>query len=218
MKILALDTSTIACSVALQNGDDIKVLHKIAPLQQAQLILPMIHTLLDSFSLTPDNLDAIAYGCGPGSFTGIRIANSVAQGLGFAAQKPIIRISSLAVLAQTIFLERQCTQILVAVDARMRQVYWAIYEVKQTGCVALIGEERVCSPEDVNLPKEGNWCGVGDGFEKYKINLMMRLDLRPDAIYPSQLPTAFALLHLARKNFEQKEYITASQAAPVYLR
>src|SRR5690349_9145853 len=131
--ILAFDTSTSACTVALQNGDFVSVRHQLAPKQQAQLILPMINELLSSTSLTANELDAIAYGCGPGSFTGIRIASSVAQGIGFAINKPIIPVSSLAALAQTAFLEQQWTRLLVAVDARMGKIYWANYVINPSG-------------------------------------------------------------------------------------
>ena len=124
MKILAIETSSHACSVALLNEDKVKISHIISPMQQAKLILPMIDELLKSSALTLNDLDAIAYGCGPGGFTGVRIAASVAQGLGFAVKLPIIPISSLAVMAEAAFLERQWRKLLVAVDARADQIYW----------------------------------------------------------------------------------------------
>lgn len=218
MNILAFDTSTIACSVALQKGEEIQSLHTIAPMQQAKLILPMIHKLLDSFALTPEDLNMVAYGGGPGSFTGIRIANSVAQGIGFAAQKPLIRVSSLAILAQAAFLEYQCKQVLVAVDARMDQLYWATYKATNTGYMELMGQEQLCLPRDINVPEGKNWCGVGDGWEKYKEGLIQRLDFKMDTLYPSQLPTAHALLQLAKIEFELGHLFAVSDAVPVYLR
>ena len=120
MKILAFDTSSNACSVALLNGSAVHSSNKTLPMQQAKLILPMIHTLLDECSVGLEELDAIAFGCGPGSsFTGIRIATSVAQGLGFATQKRLISVSSLAALAQTAYLAHGKERVFVAVDARM---------------------------------------------------------------------------------------------------
>lgn len=218
MKLLAFDTSSAACSVAIQNNDQIKFLHQHAPMQQAKLILPMIKELLESCSLTLEQLDAIAYGCGPGSFTGIRIANSVAQAIGFAAQKPLIPVSSLAVLAQTALLEHQCSDLLVAVDARMEQVYWAVYEAGQDGHVALINQEILCHPKEVKVPDKKHGCGVGDGWGIYAADLASSLGFKPDSIFASELPTAQALLQLAKIKFDKSQWIAAEQAIPVYLR
>ena len=230
LKILAFDTSSSACSVALQNGDKINYLNKIAPMQQARLILPMIQELLHSSALTLKQLDAIAYGCGPGSFTGMRIASSVAQGIGLATNVPIIRISSLAAIAQAAFLEQQWTKLLVALDARMQETYWAIYELGKHGRVELVEEEQACAPKKVTIPesisrilrdsdgKKLDWCGVGDGWEKYREALVMRLGFEPQAINASQLPTAIAILELAKGKLDQGDWITAADAVPAYLR
>jgi len=218
MKILAFDTSTTACSVAIQNGDQVKCLHQIAPMQQAKLILPMIHELLEASSVTLEQLDAIAYGCGPGSFTGIRIASSVVQGIGFGTQKPIIKISSLAALAQAAYLEQHCAKMLIAVDARMDQIYWACYEAGKTGCVELVDQELLCRPEDVSIPVANDWSGVGDGWGIYTQQISSRLGFTPSSIYSSQLPSAQAMLQLARIKYDKNEWIAASEAVPVYLR
>jgi tRNA threonylcarbamoyladenosine biosynthesis protein TsaB len=225
LKILAFDTSSSACSVSLQNGHEIKSLHKIAPMQQARLILPAIQELLDSSSLTLNQLDAIAYGCGPGSFTGMRIASSVAQGIGLATKLPIIRISSLAAIAQAAFLERQWTKLLVALDARMEEVYWAVYKLGGHGRVELIGEEQVCDPKKVTMPESGescekglNWYGIGDGWEKYREVLITRLGFQPRIINALQLPTAEAILELAKTKLDQDDWVAAYDAIPTYLR
>lgn len=217
-KILVFDTSATACSVAIQNGEQIYSSHKIAPMQQAKLILPMIQTLLTEASLTFEDLDAIAYGYGPGSFTGIRIANSVAQGIAFAAKKPVIQISSLAILAQAAFLEHTSRNWLVAVDARMDQIYWAYYQAGQKGCVELIGEEQLCTPDHASLPEKNDWCGVGDGWNKYTDTLVARIGFKPQTIYANQLPTAEILLPLAKVKFAESQWVMAADAAPCYLR
>lgn len=218
MKILAFDTSSSACSVALLNGDKTKILHKISPMQQAKLILSMIDEALASTSLTLDQLDAIAYGCGPGSFTGVRIAASVAQGLSFGRSLPILSISSLAAMAQAAFLERQWTRLLVAVDARTEQLYWSKYVVNAAGIAILEGEEQACLPEQIKAPEdEINWYGIGDGWAKYEEKLVMSLKFKPETLY-CQLPTAAALLPLAKAKFDQKDWILPSNAIPVYLR
>lgn len=208
--ILAFDTSSTACSVAIQKGKETKGLHKIAPMQQAKLILPMIQELLTDLSLSFSDLDAIAFGAGPGSFTGIRIASSVAQGIAFAAQKPVISVSSLAVLAQSAYLEHECSRMLVAVDARMDQVYFAEYEIGQSGIVELIGEEKLCYPADLVINKTDEWCGVGDGFAK--------LSIQPANIYSTVSHQALALLPLALKKFEKSQCVAAAAALPSYLR
>lgn len=218
MKILAFDTSSTACSVAIQQGDTLSCLHKIAPMQQTSLILPMIQEILTAASLTLTELDAIAYGCGPGSFTGIRIACSVAQGLGFAAQKPLIPISSLAALAQAALMERAYERVLVAVDARMGQLYWAMYEKNLQEHMQLTGEELLCKTNEICLPDNKNWCGVGDAWGIYQNQLVEKLGFTPSPIDCAQLPTAQALLQLARIPFEKDNWVSASAAIPVYLR
>lgn len=199
-------------------------------MQQALLILPMIHTLLSESFLTLHDLDAIAYGCGPGSFTGTRIASSVAQSLGFATQKPIIPLSSLAALAQTAYLEQhtlpvladkqnELSTFLVAVDARMNQVYWAVYGLNKA-IVELIGKEQLLMPNEVKMPqhnKNDKMCGVGDGWEAYKGSFMMLKEGKPISIYASHYPSAKALLALARAKFNRGEWVTASCATPIYL-
>lgn len=218
VKLLAIDTSSQACSVAIMDGDNVTAVHKIAPMQQTNLILPMIQDLLDSSSLNLNQLDAIAYGCGPGSFTGIRIASSVAQGLGYGANLPVIPVSSLAATAQAAFLEKQWRRLLVSIDARMKLIYWAAYEVSLDGCVELVGEEQACEPELIVAPESGDWSGVGDGWTVYGDRLVDRLGYAPIEINPSQLPTAEALLALAKVKFDRGEWVAASAAIPVYLR
>ncbi|MCE3239461.1 MAG: tsaB, partial [Gammaproteobacteria bacterium] len=149
MKILGFDTSSAACSVALLIDDKISVLHEIIPMQQAQSLLPMIEELLLSNKMRLDQLDAIAFGCGPGSFTGVRIAASVAQGLAYALQLPVIPISSLAALAQAVYQNLQWQKLLVAVDARMQEVYWGAYHINQEGIAVLIHQEAISTPEKI---------------------------------------------------------------------
>lgn len=217
MKILAFDTSSKACSVALQHGDQTKILHEMAVSQPARHILPMINTLLNDCALKLNQLDAIAYGCGPGSFTGIRIASSIAQGLGHVIQVPIISISSMAAIAQTAFLEHQWDKLLVAVNARENQLYWSTYAVKND-CVELIGQESVCTPEETNLlyheAGKSAWYGIGDAWEKYSAKLIKH---QPEAINSTIIPSAQAILKLAAIKLAKKDWIFAKQAVPSYI-
>lgn len=225
MKILAFDTSSTTCFVGLLNTDHpagkiVQSLHKTLPMQQGKLILPLIKQLLEESHLTLNQLDAIAYSAGPGSFTGIRIANSVAQGIGFAVKLPIIQVSSLAVMAEAAYLEKKLDHCLVAVDARMEKIYWAMYQRGANNNVALVGREELCAPELIKLSEQinvTNWSGIGDGWQKYGAVLSKQLGGAPHTIVATQLPSAEALLMLAKVKFENKDWVTAECASPVYL-
>lgn len=214
MNILALDTSSTACSVALLVDDKMSFLHRVIPLQQAQSILPMIHELLSLNKLALNQLDAIAFGCGPGSFTGVRIATAVTQGLAYALNLPVIPISSLAALAQSSYRELGWKKLCVAVDARIQEVYWGAYEVGEHDLVKLVGYEKVCAPAEVSLPEGESWNGVGNAWEIYA----QQMGYTPQAIDSSRLPTAQGVLELAKLKYNQKEWVKAENALPVYLR
>ncbi len=221
MKILALDTSSTACSVALYVNGTITSLHRVAPMQQTNLLLPMIEEILAGARVTLAELDAIAYGTGPGSFTGMRIASSTTQGLAFAANLPVIPVSSLAAIAQAAQMSDGALNqaYLVAVDARMGQIYWGYYTTDNTGHVTLAGEETVCFPADATLaePKAPNYAGVGDGWQPYGEILCQALGFKPNTINPAQLPTAEAILKLSLNYFKQNKQISATEALPSYL-
>src|SRR5579872_2888616 len=127
LKLLALDTSGDACSVALRVGQSVIVQEKIASQQQSSCVLPMVQHILAEAGLALSQLDALAFGRGPGSFTGLRIAAGVIQGLAFAADLPVLPISTLAALAQGVYRQTQAQAVLSAIDARMQEVYWGVY-------------------------------------------------------------------------------------------
>lgn len=214
MKILALDTSSSACSVAVLVDDKMSFLHQVIPLQQAQFILPMIKELLSLNEITLNQLDAIAFGCGPGSFTGVRIATSVTQGLAYGLGVPVIPISSLAALAQAAYRDLGWKKLLVAVDARIQEVYWGMYEVDMHGLAILVGQERVCAPVEVSFPQDNQWHGVGNAWDIYAQELVYT----PLAVDSLRLPTAQGVLELAKYKFIRKEWVDAKDALPVYLR
>lgn len=214
MNILALDTSSTACSVAVLVDDKMSFLHRIMPLQQAQSILPMIEELLSLNKISLSQLDAIAFGCGPGSFTGVRIATSVTQGLAYALGLPVIAISSLAALAQAAYRELGWKKLLAGVDARIQEVYWGAYQVNEQGLVMLVGQEKVCVPAEVPLLDDNQWYGVGNAWDVYA----QQMTYTPVAIDSSRLPTAQGVLELAKIKYIQKEWVMAKDALPVYLR
>ena len=209
MKILAFDTSFSVCSAALQNGEQIQSLYRVAPMRHTQLILPMIQSLLDGALLALADLDAIVFGGGPGSFTGIRIATSVAHTLAYAIKLPVIRLSSLAMLAETAFIEKKCKHCLVAVKARKDEVYWAHYQLDGLGHMALVGEESLLNLTAVNTDTfsmreqdQQNCYAIGNAWQEGEDQrLSANLGFQP-ITYVGQEPYARALLSLARSKIE----------------
>lgn len=221
MKILAFDTSQTICAIAVSNNGKTNTIQINAPKQQAKLILPAIQDLLNSVSLSLSELDVIAYGRGPGSFTGIRIASSVAQGLAFAYQKPVIPLSSLAILAEAAYLASGGRHFLVAVDARMDHLYWAHYEKQADEGLTLNGEELACRLTEIRLTKPilttEKCMGIGDGWEKYANEISSTIHLQP-SLDNKPLPIAQVLINLAERQFDKKNWVEALEALPVYLR
>ncbi|WP_353571969.1 tRNA (adenosine(37)-N6)-threonylcarbamoyltransferase complex dimerization subunit type 1 TsaB [Candidatus Albibeggiatoa sp. nov. BB20] len=217
MKLLALDTSTGACSCALWIDGDIQYRSKIAPRQHADLILAMADELLKQADLIPSQLDTVAFGRGPGSFTGLRIACGVVQGIAFAADIPVAPISSLAALAQTAYQQTDQPNILACIDARMNEVYWGCYQL-QNGLMQLQTEEQVSPASQVNILTDSQiWFGAGSGWEAYEANLTQTLPQIQH--YQADLyPQAQAILPLAVNMFEQQQVVSAEYALPVYLR
>ncbi|MEE4685933.1 tRNA (adenosine(37)-N6)-threonylcarbamoyltransferase complex dimerization subunit type 1 TsaB [Pseudomonas alliivorans] len=212
--LLALDTATEACSVALLHDGKVLSHYEVIPRLHAQRLLPMIKDLLAEAGLAMSALDAIAFGRGPGAFTGVRIAIGVVQGLAFALERPVLPVSNLAVLAQRAFRERGVSQVAAAIDARMDEVYWGCYR-EAAGEMRLVGQEAVMAPERATLPVDvsGQWFGAGTGWgygERIAVALAGH-----DA---SLLPHAQDLLTLATFAWHRGEAVQADEAQPVYLR
>lgn len=213
--LLALDTATEACSVALLHDGKVLSHYEVIPRLHAQRLLPMIQTLLGEAGVALSALDAIAFGRGPGAFTGVRIAIGVVQGLAFALDKPVLPVSNLAILAQRALREHGAQQVAAAIDARMDEVYWGCYRAEQ-GEMRLQGAEAVLPPEQASLPRgaSGDWFGAGTGWGTFA----ERLPLVPSALDGAMLPHAEDLLSLATFAWARGEALPADQAQPVYLR
>lgn len=217
--ILAIETSTEVCSVALSYQDEVIELFETVQRQHANVILTLIETALAEFNLTLQQLDAIAFSCGPGSFTGIRVAASVVQGLAFAAQLPVIPISSLQVCAQSAYAKLGAKNVLVAIDARMQDIYWGMYYLDDQGIMQAIAVDILCKPEQVKFPEETyHWIGVGNAWEIYQKELSLACNKLVSAIEPSIVPHARELIKLASSLFQQGKWVSAEEALPVYLR
>ena len=162
MKLLAFETSSREGSVALHVDGAVRQALIDTPRKQTEELLPLATKLLDSAGLSLRELDAIAFGRGPGSFTGLRIAASAAQGLGMATGLPLLPVSSLAATAQGMWRTRGASSTLVCVDARMGEVYWAAFEMRD-GLAHLVGAERITSPEEVSAPSPASRSAAGPG-------------------------------------------------------
>lgn len=167
MKILALETSGACCSAALLIADQLEQRHEHAPRRHADLILGMLDDLLREADLRLSDLDAIAYGRGPGSFTGVRIAAAVAQGVAFGAQRPVIAVSTLAATARAASRRSGQRRIACALDARMGEVYWGCFEVAGPSALTPIDQEGVLAPASTPVLTGTGWCGAGSGWAAY---------------------------------------------------
>ena len=219
MKILAIDTATEACSAALSIDGETASRFEVAPRRHTELLLPMVDELLAEAGIALSALDAIAFGRGPGSFTGVRIATATAQGIAYSADLPVAPVSTLAAIAQAAMDERDVPAVACAVDARMGEVYWATFRRDADGLAALEGEERVLPPAAVPLLDAGiPWHGAGSGWEAYHDALIERLGAAPATLDARALPHAATIARLAAAAFKRGETVPPAEALPVYLR
>ena len=204
MRFAAIETSTEWCSLAVWRDGEIAALERRAGHRHSELALPMLETLLGK-----DQLDAVAFGAGPGAFTGLRIACALAQGLAFARGLPVIGISSLEALAQ----ESGAARVVACTDARMREVYYAAFE-KRAGRWHEVIAAQCVAPQSAPRPPGEGWVGCGNGFEVYGEALKAKVSVMKPAIHP----TAVAVAQLAAPRLAAGEGVDAALAAPVYVR
>lgn len=222
LTLLALDTSTEACSVALLYKGEKTCLGELAQRSHTKRILPMIDEILAQSEVKLNQVDALVFGRGPGSFTGVRVGAGIAQGLAFGADLPVIPISNLTAMAQAAYETKGVTQVLAAIDARMNEVYfsqlkmekvrWENHEFLQWQEVIA---EQVCSPQKLitQLPAENqDWLSVGTGWAAY--GELEAIGQKSEI----NLPSAQYMLSLAVPLFWQKQWISAVEIEPVYLR
>lgn len=222
MKLLAIDTATEACSAALYIDGVTTSKYEVAARRHAELILTMVDALLVESSVSLSQLDTMAFGRGPGAFTGVRIATGVIQGLAMAADCPVVPISTLAALAQGAIAESK--KIICAIDARMGEVYWALYQANADNIMQLVGDEGLCPPDSTSIPainlskEEGAWFGVGSGFETYGSELQDRVGSALLGFRLGDYPTAVAISTLGLDAYQRGVAIDAADAMPIYLR
>jgi len=235
VNLLALDASSDACSVALRVGDDILLNHQIAPQQHAALLLPAVECLMSEAGLAPGDLDGIAYGCGPGSFTGVRIGIAATQGIALGADVGVVGISSLAAIAQGCLREFQDTAVLAALDARMGEVYFGAYCCDNNGLMQLAGSEVAVAPGkmlitpgnmvsgtlsnvEISAQTKVRWHLAGSGAQRYVDVMSAMGGDDPLPLRSDRLPSAEDVLALAVADVVQGKLLPAESAIPVYLR
>lgn len=221
-RILALDTSTEACSCALYLDGSVYEQFAVIPRQHANSMLPMIESLLEQHSLGFDALDALAWGRGPGSFTGLRIAAGIVQGLAFAAGLPVVSVSTLEALALQLQRERSLPEqasVLACIDARIDELYWACYKIRD-GWPQLIGDEQLCAPEALPMwpvPDTAGLAAVGSGLV-YRERFPAALRTSLGVSCPELLPRAADIARIAAVRFQAGAAHPPHEAQPLYLR
>ena len=213
MNLLALDTSSNACSVALQVGDETIEDHVVEPRAHTTLLMPMISKILQDGDIALTDLDAIVLGNGPGSFIGMRIGASVAQGLCFGSGQAVIPISSLAAIAAEVMAEHEAPHVVVAQDARMNEVYLGCFRKRQDGLPEPEHDEKIVFAGELSLLNEG-YTAAGGGWERYP-DLKSINKSKINEFVPVEFPRARFLLQLAERS---PVAIPAEQLAPAYLR
>lgn len=213
MKILALDTSTEYLSLALWLDGQMHARDLHAGQTHSQRILPLLREMLDEAGLELAQLDGIAFGAGPGSFTGLRIGCGVAQGLAFGANLPVIGVSTLQALAQS----SDADKVIACLDARMGEVYHAAY-IRQGDHWQEVLAPGLYKPEAVPAIDGGDWVGVGSGWKAYAETLAQAYSGRVSGTLPDEFPHAAAIARLAQPQFAAGLSRPAAEAAPIYIR
>ena len=212
LNLLAIETSTELCSVALLRGGELFLEEVVAENRHSELLVPMVRRVLERSRLKAAQMDAFGFGQGPGSFTGIRIACGVVQGLAFAARRPVVPVPSLLALAE----QSNQARVVAAVDARMNEAYLAAYARNGDDWDTVLAPGLVDAQSLPPLPARG-WVATGSGFDRlgwlaagYRDSIEMRIE--------GDLPRAGAVARIAARRFTRGGGIPAEQAAPLYLR
>lgn len=218
MKIIAIETSTEACSAALYIDGKVHEHYRLAPREHTELILSMIDTLLADAGIVQAQLDAVAFGRGPGAFTGVRIGTSVAQGIAFALDIPALPVSTLATMAHGVWREFGCRRIISAIDARMGEIYCGTFIVSGSGVVQTAADEQVIAPGNAPIPEGEGWLGVGSGWQTYGELLQGHFgDVLTESI-ADRYPHAHDVALIGAEMMKRGDSVRAEYAVPLYLR
>lgn len=220
IRILALDTTTEACSVAVGERGVLGGRWERLPRGHSARLLPMVDEVLDEAGWTRSQVDVIAFCRGPGSFTGVRISAGAAQGLAMGLDRPVVPVSTLRAIAQGVMATRgDVRRVAAAIDARMGEVYYGPFVRGAAGLAEASAPERVCAPEAVSLaPASDDWFGAGTGFGARESRLAERLAGDLAGVDPERLPDAADLVPIARAEAAAGRLLPPEAATPVYLR
>lgn len=210
MNILAINTSDDVLSVALKLNDEILSKQLRAERNHNQSILIMIDQIFTNAGVEPEDIDAVAFGVGPGSFTGLRIAAGVAQGMAFGIDVPVVPVSCMAAIAQ----KQTCDKVIVAIDAKRSNLYWGRYVRNSNGLMELSGEERLSSMMDLDISGEG-WCGAGSGWDMHAEKLVQMSQQHLEWV-KNQTPQASEIALLGEEGLIQGSGRDACLAVPIY--
>ena len=216
MRILAVDAATEACSAALLTGESLIERFEVIGRGHAGRLLPMADELLREAGLSVHELDGIAFGRGPGGFTGLRIAAGVAQGLAAGAGRPIVPVSNLAAVAAGAGRTAGAGRVVACMDARMGQVYWAAYEDARA-IPRVVTDERLTEPGQVAAPDDEGWHGAGHGFAAYP-EIAARLGAQLTQVDAGALPRAWDMARIAAVMLAGGGGLPPARGLPVYLR
>jgi tRNA threonylcarbamoyladenosine biosynthesis protein TsaB len=213
MRILALETSTEYCSVALWQDAKVRERRELAGQKHSVMLIPMLDDVLKEAGLRLSDMDGLAFGAGPGSFTGVRIACSAVQGLALGAEKPVLGVCTLLALAEASGHDK----VIAVLDARMAEVYHAIYE-KRVGNWVTVSEPSLCLPQEAPAVAGPGWFGIGSGFLAHGEQLKVRYGANLAGIDEKAVPQAASIAHIAAPQFASGLGVDAAQAMPLYLR
>jgi tRNA threonylcarbamoyladenosine biosynthesis protein TsaB len=217
MKLLAIDTVTEACSVALWQDGEITTQEEVVYQSHTERVLPMVQALLAQTETALSQLDAIVFDRGPGSFTGLRIGAGVTQGLAMGLARPVIPVSSLAALAQGAWRLDQQGRILACIDARQAEVYWAAFQLEGSVMTAMTAEQ-IGMASAIQLPNALTWFGVGTGFDRYADELATLAGVTWLGTQSQRFPLAQDLFPSALQAVQLQAWVQPAEAIPIYLR
>lgn len=218
-RLLAVDTATEACSVALWLDGKTIERYEVAGRDHTRRLLPMVHALMNEAGIAFRDLDGLVCGVGPGSFVGVRIAVGFVKGLGLALERPVVGVSELAMLSQAA-IERGAPGAIACIDARMDEVYLGVYRADASGLASAASAERVLAPREVRLDPAlaPGFAAVGSGWRAYRDTLATALGWEPAPIEPERFPRAGDALRLAQPRFVAGETESPDSLSPIYLR
>lgn len=217
MTVLAIDTSTTACTIALKHGGRFFCFDEDLPRQQSEQLLTQIDQLLLEAGIGLSDVKLFACGTGPGSFMGCRLSVGVVQGLAYAVKRPVVGISTLRILAQTAFEQRQCESVFTAWDARMGQVYAGFYHIDEDGLMQSQGDDFMVGPQSLSADTTRAWSAVGNGWQVYRDQIDDGLMAAMTSCHADLYPQARACVRLA-ESISQEDYLEPQQLVSLYLR